>query len=105
MVILLVNEDMFNDLPTIYVGVAEIAGQKVWAGIFFFSSMFNVIGMYKDFGKLRRWGLSTLSLLFGMICAGYIWSNAPFHTGTGVYFSLTVLAMWRLREVKLIYAR
>lgn len=98
------NDSLFDQVPEIYESIAAFAGEKIWSMIFFLIAVMNLFGMIFDIGRLRKWTLGSWSLLYAVITAGYLWSNAPLNTGTGIYFSITVLCMWRLREVKLLYA-
>lgn len=103
-IVLISSPHLFDNVPVIYKGIADVAGEKVWACFFTFAATIKIVGIAINSGPLRKWGLTLSSLFYAAICAGYIWSGAILHAGTGVYFSMTMLALWRLREVRILYA-
>jgi hypothetical protein len=98
-IILFNNEDMLNHVPRKFETLAQIQ-ETGWALVFTTAAFIKVLGIILEQKALRRIGLYFSAFLYGMICAGYILSPAAFSTSTGVYFALSVLAIWGIREVK-----
>jgi hypothetical protein len=94
------NQDMLNDVPRKFETLAQFQ-ETGWALVFTTAATIKVLGIILEKGILRTIGLYFSAFLYAMICAGYILSPAAFSTATGVYFSLSVLAIWGIREVKL----
>lgn len=96
--IVLFNRDEFFRVPKVFEPLAVI--EQGWGFIFLLAAFTKVIGILTEKVWLRKLGLTFSAFLYGLISAGYILSGATMNTGTGVYFALSVLAIWQIREVK-----
>lgn len=97
------NKTMLNHVPDKFETLAQFQ-ESGWALVFSFAAVIKILGIILDRNSLRTIGLYFSAFLYGMICAGYILSPKAFSTATGVYFALSVLALWGIREVRM-YAR
>ncbi|MFP5116155.1 hypothetical protein ACSU64_27995 [Bacillaceae bacterium C204] len=97
--IVLFNQDDFFRVPKVYEGLA-VLGQFGWGSVFLLAAFLKIFGILTEKARLREIGLMFSTLLYGLICAGYILSGDGMSTGTGVYFALCVLAFYQIREVK-----
>lgn len=98
-IVLFSNEQMLNRVPKHFEPLA-ILQENGWAIIFMVAAFVKVLGILTERFWLRRIGLTFSMFLYGLICAGYILSSDVLNTATGVYFALSVLSLWALREVK-----
>lgn len=99
-IVLFNNDEMFNMLPTRLEGLAGIQ-ESGWAIVFTISAFVKVLGVALMNKGLRKTGLIFSAFLYGLVASGYILADNVLNTGTGVYFSLSVLALWGIREVSL----
>ncbi|MCU6603842.1 hypothetical protein OCO53_25715 [Peribacillus frigoritolerans] len=99
-IFLWVNEDLFNDVPDLFIVFAEFAPEKGWACIFIAAALIKVLGLLYQKLWLRRIGLSMSFFLYGLISAAFILSDEPLSHGTGTHFVLCIFALYAIREVK-----
>ncbi|KGX91169.1 hypothetical protein N781_05180 [Pontibacillus halophilus JSM 076056 = DSM 19796] len=97
-VILYANQDLFRSVPEIYL-FYTIADQGAWGSLFAFVACCLVLGMTSGKAFMRRLALFMCAVLYGIVSAGFMMADVP-NTGSGVYFAIAVLALWRIREVK-----
>lgn len=98
--VLIANANFLHNRVPEYMGVFTDIEELMWAAAFIVSATVKVIGLITMNVWLRKIGLVCSMVLYSLITTGYILSDHIIHTGTGVYFLLTVLAWFGWREVK-----
>ncbi len=72
-----------------------------WGYIFLIAFIVHVLSLvWEENHWIRKVALLLAAFLFSLISAAFILSQDPFSTGTGIYFAISILALWGLREVK-----
>lgn len=99
-IVLFANANMLNNRLPSYMSEFSVVQEYIWACVFLTGAGVKIIGLITLSLPARKIGLIISMILYSIITTGYILSDQLFHTGTGVYFLLTVLAWWGFREVK-----
>lgn len=99
-VVLFTNKDLLTNRLPDYMQPLSSLQEIGWGFIFLAAAIVKFTGLITLQVWVRRVGLGMSMTIYSLICAGYILSDRLLHTGTGVYFLLTVLAWWGFREVK-----
>lgn len=94
------NDDVFKNIPDLFIVFARVAPEKGWACIFVTAALIKILGILYQKWKLRRLGLTMSFFLYGLISAAFILSEEPLSHGTGTHFVLCIFALYALREVK-----
>lgn len=98
-IVLFNNPDMFNDLPAIYRFFGDIGQEHIWACVFLFAALVKIFGIIFRKAKLRKFGLFMSAVIYGIISAGYYLGTGFFSIGFGVFFLMSFMALWGIREV------
>jgi hypothetical protein len=87
--------DTFKAIPTGFTWWADHAPQIVWARYLFVLFLCGMVGLIFKNRWLRLASATVLGVGHAIIATGFYLSN-PAATGTGVYFILAILAVWRI---------
>lgn len=98
-IVLFSNHQMLDRVPKHYEPLAELQ-ENGWGLIFMVAALIKILGIITERFYLRKVGLFMSMFLYGLISAGHILSGQFLATQTGVYFALSVLALYGVREVR-----
>lgn len=98
--VLFANSHMIDERIPAYLIELDQMEEYIWGVIFLTAAIMKFTALLTMNKLLRQLGLLASMVLYSLICYGYIASGNTIHTGTGVYFLLTVLAWYGLREVR-----
>ena len=99
-IVLFLNERLFQDLPELFYTFQKVGNQNQWVSVFLLSLLFHLLGLLWGKSFIHKVALMFATFLYGTMAAGFILSKQPLSTGVGVYFAISLLALWGLREVK-----
>lgn len=100
-VVLVANANFLDNRIPDYMSVFNNIQEIIWASGFIVAAIIKVVGLITMNLWCRKIGLACSMVLYSLVTTGYILSDHIIHTGTGVYFLLTVLAWFGWREVKI----
>lgn len=98
-IVLFNSPDMFKELPSIYRFFGEVGQEYMWASVFFFAAFVKILGIILKNTKLRKAGLFMSAVIYGIISSGYYLGLGFFSIGFGVFFLISFMALWGIREV------
>ncbi|WP_210607853.1 hypothetical protein [Priestia flexa] len=100
LIVLSLNQTLFHDRPELFYTFEKVGNQTQWTSVFLLSLLFHLLGLVWEKSFVHKVALIFSTFLYGTIAAGFILSKQPLSTGVGVYFAISLLALWGLREVK-----
>ena len=94
------SPDIFTLRPKTYEGFAEIAPEYVWMATFIVAATIKIIGIFAKLNFLRKFGLTLSAIIYAFIAYCYLASLGFLNTGFGTFASLSLMALWGIREVE-----
>lgn len=98
-IVLINSPNMFDELPDIYRFFGEIGMEYHWACVFFVAAAVKILGIFMRNQRLRKIGLFMSAVIYGIISSGYYLGLGFYSIGFGVFFFLSFMALWGIREV------
>ena len=94
------SPDIFTLRPQTYTGFEDIAPEYVWMSTFIVAATIKIIGIFAKVNILRKFGLALSTIIYAFIAYCYFDSLGFLSTGFGTYASLSLMALWGIREVE-----
>ncbi|MCM3598728.1 hypothetical protein M4D55_23495 [Metabacillus idriensis] len=98
-IVLFNSPHMFNNLPAIYRFFGDIGQEYLWGCVFLFAALVKILGIIFRKTMLRKFGLFMSAVIYGIISAGYYLGLGFYSIGFGVFFLISFMALWGIREV------
>ena len=99
-IVFLISPNIFTLRPDTYIGFENIAPEYIWMGTFMIAASIKVIGIFAKINFLRKLGLTMSTIIYALIAYCYFESLGVLTTGFGTYASLSLMALWGIREVE-----
>lgn len=97
-IVLFNNDQMLDHVPRQLESLAAFQ-EKFWASFFMVGAFVKLLGIVTEKKILRKIGLIMSAFLYATISAGFILSGHIMQTQTGVYFALSLLAIFGIRGI------
>ena len=97
---LMINNDMFGDLPKLYAPLRALTSETTMVFIFAAAATTKIVGLLMDCHLLRKIGLGMSAFIYMVIWISYAMSEVPLNWGTGIFFILFVFSILNIFDVK-----
>ncbi|POD46296.1 hypothetical protein BKM15_25995 [Pseudomonas syringae pv. syringae] len=98
-VVLFNSPEMFEKLPKTYEFFEAVGPEHRWAIMFSVAAFIKILGITLKCPLLRKIGLVSSAIIYGLLAAGYYLGAGWFSIGFGTFAAMSLMAFWGVREV------